>query len=241
MKISHDDWILLSEYLDQELSPQESDRLETRLQSEEALAAALQHLERTRTLIRSAPRFTAPRDFTLTADQVGESRSGGWWRRMDLYTWASAAAALLLVAVLILDYGNLILSPPLTQVAAPARQEEVIAPEVQENLAAGSEEGPAEEERDVVKEMEEPKALDEKTTAEEERDAPQEESAELMAAPSPSPEPEPTQTILPPPPAERPEGEGRDLGRPDLTSLEVLLAVIALGFGAAAVLRRRGQ
>jgi len=62
---------LLSAYLDGELSPSESTRLEARLRSERELVSVLDDLRATRTLLRKLPKRRAPRNFTVTRKMAG--------------------------------------------------------------------------------------------------------------------------------------------------------------------------
>lgn len=62
---------LLSAYLDGELKPADSTRLETRLKTDLELVSALNDLRATRTLLRRLPSRKAPRNFTLTRKMVG--------------------------------------------------------------------------------------------------------------------------------------------------------------------------
>jgi len=85
---------LLSAYLDGQLKPSESARLETRLQTDSQLASVLTDLRATRNLLRKLPARKAPRNFTLTRKMVGQNpplpRAYPWFR------FASALATLLL-------------------------------------------------------------------------------------------------------------------------------------------------
>lgn len=62
---------LLSAYLDGELSPSDSARVELRINSDGELASALDDLRAARTLLRKLPKRRAPRNFTLTRKMVG--------------------------------------------------------------------------------------------------------------------------------------------------------------------------
>lgn len=62
---------LLSSYLDGQLKPSDSARLETRLASDRELRAVLDDLREARTLLRRLPARKAPRNFTLTHKMVG--------------------------------------------------------------------------------------------------------------------------------------------------------------------------
>jgi hypothetical protein len=64
---------LLSSYLDGQLRPSESARLESRLIREPDLRAVLDDLRSTRTLLRKLPTRKAPRNFTLTPKMVGKN------------------------------------------------------------------------------------------------------------------------------------------------------------------------
>ena len=71
--LSRRDLELISALLDGELSSGERAKLETRLQNEPELLSAYQALQRTRGVLRRAPRLAAPRNFTLTAEMVGDA------------------------------------------------------------------------------------------------------------------------------------------------------------------------
>jgi hypothetical protein len=64
---------LLSAYLDGELKPAETLRLEARLKTDPELASALDDLRAARTLLRKLPLRKAPRNFTLTRQMVGQN------------------------------------------------------------------------------------------------------------------------------------------------------------------------
>lgn len=64
---------LLSAYLDGELKPADSARLEARLNTDAELAALLNDLRATRALLRKLPTRKAPRNFTLTRKMVGQN------------------------------------------------------------------------------------------------------------------------------------------------------------------------
>jgi hypothetical protein len=61
----------LSSYLDGQLSPSESARLESRLSSDPELASAFNDLRAARSILRKLPSRKAPRNFTLTRQMVG--------------------------------------------------------------------------------------------------------------------------------------------------------------------------
>ena len=69
--MNHRDVEQLSAYLDGQLNPFDSARLETRLASDLALASALDALRESRSLLRRMPKRRAPRNFLLTPKMVG--------------------------------------------------------------------------------------------------------------------------------------------------------------------------
>jgi hypothetical protein len=62
---------LLSSYLDGQLSPSDSARLETRLSADANLRVVLDDLRASRSLLRKLPKRRAPRSFTLTPQMAG--------------------------------------------------------------------------------------------------------------------------------------------------------------------------
>jgi hypothetical protein len=62
---------LLSSYLDGEIKPSDSTRLEARLQSDPELVSVLNDLRAARSFLRALPQRRAPRNFTLTRKMVG--------------------------------------------------------------------------------------------------------------------------------------------------------------------------
>src|SRR5512143_3674536 len=63
---------LLSSYLDGQLKPSDSARLERRLSSDPDLRSVLDDLRAARGLLRQLPMRKAPRNFTLTPQMVGK-------------------------------------------------------------------------------------------------------------------------------------------------------------------------
>ena len=61
----------LSSYLDGQLSPSESARLESRISSDPELASAFNDIRAARGILRKLPSRKAPRNFTLTRQMVG--------------------------------------------------------------------------------------------------------------------------------------------------------------------------
>ncbi len=89
---------LLSASLDGQLSQAEMTRLEARIQSDPALAAALADLRQARAILRRTPKRHLPRNFTLTPKMAGIRPPVP--RLVPALSWASAVAMLLFVFTL---------------------------------------------------------------------------------------------------------------------------------------------
>jgi anti-sigma factor RsiW len=85
---------LLSSYLDGQLKPSETTRLEARLSSDPDLRAVLDDLRSTRGLLRRLPMRKAPRNFTLTPKMVGKNPPLP--RTYPAFRFVTALASLLL-------------------------------------------------------------------------------------------------------------------------------------------------
>lgn len=101
-RITRREWEDLSAYLDGELSPKESTRLDEKLQVRPDLRLALNELSQTRALLRSQPALRAPRNFVLTPRMVGvrqaPARSFQLFPAMRLATVMAAALLMLVLA-----------------------------------------------------------------------------------------------------------------------------------------------
>ena len=86
---------LLSSYLDGQLSPSDSARLESRLKSDQELASVFNDLRAARSILRKLPARKAPRNFTLTRKMVGVKPPMP--RTYSFFRFSSAFATLLLV------------------------------------------------------------------------------------------------------------------------------------------------
>lgn len=100
-RISNRDLEALSAYLDGEISADQKQALETRFKSENNLLQAYLELRRTRMVLRSAPRVRAPRNFTLTPRMAGVRPTRNW--SFPVLSMASAVAGLLFILVLLGD------------------------------------------------------------------------------------------------------------------------------------------
>ena len=98
--LSSRDWLLLSAYLDDQLSEVEKRQMGERLQSDPECQMALDALKRTSSLLRSLPVRRAPRNFTLSEKSLPRKLIPSF---VGILRFSSAAAALLLVAAFALD------------------------------------------------------------------------------------------------------------------------------------------
>ncbi len=85
----------LSSYLDGQLSPSESARVESRLSSDPKLASAYNDIRAARGILRKLPARKAPRNFTLTRQMVGLKPPLP--RTYSVFRFSSALAAFLLM------------------------------------------------------------------------------------------------------------------------------------------------
>jgi len=103
---------LLSSYLDGQLRPSDSTRLEARLSSDPDLRALLEDLRTARGLLRRLPMRKAPRNFTLTPRMVGKNPPLP--RSYPAFRFVTALASLMLFFALGINF----LAPQMAQ--APA-------------------------------------------------------------------------------------------------------------------------
>lgn len=110
-RISPEDLMALSAYLDGALDPPERSSLERRLATEPLLRAELDSLRDTVNLVKSLPRLKAPRDFTLTPAMLAQMSGGSSvshhpkiirlapFNRWQVASIATLAASILLVFI----------------------------------------------------------------------------------------------------------------------------------------------
>ncbi len=103
---------LLSTYLDGQLKPSDSARLERRLASDPGLRAVLDDLRAARGLLRQLPMRKAPRNFTLTPKMVGKNPPLP--RSYPAFRFVTALASLMLFFTLGLNF----VAPQLAQTPA---------------------------------------------------------------------------------------------------------------------------
>jgi len=133
MKMSSRDWVLLSSYLDGELSPKEIKRIEERLNNEPVLQFALEELQQTKLTLQQTPKLKVPRNFFLTPTMVGMRTRPQPARR---YRLASALMTFMLIGVLVLDFGRTFMSGSM----APAAPKEVMLEAISDSAADALEE-----------------------------------------------------------------------------------------------------
>lgn len=163
-QISDREWRDLSAYLDGQLSPKETARLERTLQERADFRAALEDLKATRMILRSQPRLRAPRNFTLSAEILGvQGQTKPARQPAFTFGFASALASVMLVLVIageLLFSGQPLAAAPLAEevetfqmAAEQAPALELAQPEAPAELRSAPEEMPAVTEA-VVAEME---------------------------------------------------------------------------------------
>ena len=110
-----------SAYLDGQLSPSETRRLEELLQSDPEQRARLDELAATRNLLRSAPRYRAPRNFTISPEMARKYARRSIFPALPVFRFSAALAALSLIAVFVLELSGPFSTPTVMNVAmAPA-------------------------------------------------------------------------------------------------------------------------
>jgi anti-sigma factor RsiW len=97
-QLSPKDWQQISEYLDDQLSPKEKNRLEERIRIRPELREGLEELQHTRVILRSVPKRRAPHNFTLTPEMV---RPRSISRLFPVLSFSSALATVLIVVTLV--------------------------------------------------------------------------------------------------------------------------------------------
>jgi anti-sigma factor RsiW len=128
MKITNRDWVQLSSYLDGELNPKEIKGIEERLDKEPVLQFALEELRQTKETLQQTPKLRVPRNFTLRAEMVGIKTRPQQARGFRL---VSALMSILLMGVLVLDFGRVFMGGAM----APAASKEVMLEALSESAA----------------------------------------------------------------------------------------------------------
>lgn len=115
-------WLLLSRYLDGDLSAEQQKRVEKELRSNTALHQALEQLTHTRCVLRSVPQHKVPRSYTLTAAILKKAER----QKFPQIVWQYSSVAAAVVAVIALA---LQVFSPRAMIASPA--DEAVQPEMQ--------------------------------------------------------------------------------------------------------------
>jgi anti-sigma factor RsiW len=118
MTTSFHDVELISAYLDGQLNPSDSARLESRLQSDENLRTVLDDLREARGILRQLPQRRAPRNFTLTPKMAGIKPPAP--RAYPIFRLATAVATLLFLITFVVNGLSPIAAPRLAAAPAPA-------------------------------------------------------------------------------------------------------------------------
>jgi hypothetical protein len=98
VQLSPKDWQQISEYLDDQLTPKEKNRLEERIRISPELRNGLEELRHTRLILRSVPKRRAPHNFTLTPEMV---RPRSISRLFPVLSFSSGLATILIVVTLV--------------------------------------------------------------------------------------------------------------------------------------------
>jgi anti-sigma factor RsiW len=217
-----DDILLLSAYIDDELTGEERATLEQRLRTDPALRDELESLRTTATLLHDLPSVAPPRSFTLDPQEVQPRRSflasPIFTGSMGLLRFGGVAAALVLaVAVTALVYTGQITgmpeqaaeAPPLPQTTAPASagapesgmmRQGTAAPPAIADAPAGDVPPPEEQAMTLMEEEAEEEAAAEA--------APEEAADEAAAEAAPEEAADEAAAALAPTPAGTPPSEG---------------------------------
>ena len=99
VQLSPKEWQQISEYLDDQLSPKDKNRLEERIRVSPDLRSGLEELRHTRLVLRSVPQRKVPHNFTLTPEMV---RPRSISRLFPVLSFSSALATILMVVTLVL-------------------------------------------------------------------------------------------------------------------------------------------
>ncbi len=93
------DWIMISAYLDNRLSPAEIEKIEIRTKNDPSFKKALEEIAYTRKMLRSLPQKHAPRNFTLSPAKTRAPIRNPWLQPALKYV--SIAAALITVVIFV--------------------------------------------------------------------------------------------------------------------------------------------
>ena len=116
-QLSLKDFENISAYLDGQLSAAEMRRLEAQLKSDPERQAALDEMASTRMLLRSAPRYRAPRNFTLTPEMARQNTRRSLFSALTTFRFSAAMAAISMIAVFALELSGFLTTGRLSNAA----------------------------------------------------------------------------------------------------------------------------
>lgn len=121
-RLNDRDWRLISAYLDAQLSPVETERVEKRIKEDLLFNRSLDEIAYTKRLLSALPQKRAPRNFTLASEKAQKPLRALWLQ--PALSFVSIAATALLVVVFSFNYLG---AGSARQAAAP--QSEMLAAE----------------------------------------------------------------------------------------------------------------
>src|SRR5512146_360896 len=127
-RIAPEDWEILSAYIDGQASAKEQEKLRQKMETDPELQRALEELQRTKMVLRAAPRRRVPHNFTLTPEMLPQRKP--WFRLVPTLSFASAISVILLT--LTFAFSRL---PGLTGVVSMAAQPPAATAAAASNLA----------------------------------------------------------------------------------------------------------
>lgn len=102
--LSEKQWYQLSSYLDGQLNDRERKAIEDQLVSDSQLQHAYTVLKQNRALLQNLPRKRAPRNFTLTAEMVGQKKqTNNRWLLFPALSFASVISLALIILTFVLQ------------------------------------------------------------------------------------------------------------------------------------------
>ncbi|GAP08552.1 hypothetical protein ATHL_03457 [Anaerolinea thermolimosa] len=126
-RLSLRDYEQFSAYLDGQLSPAETRKLEEQLKANPEWRLALDELAATRAVVRRAPHYRAPRNFTLSPEMAHQVARRPILPSLFSFRFSAALAAVALIAVLVLQVlpgggpaSRVAMAPPAMPTQGPA-------------------------------------------------------------------------------------------------------------------------
>lgn len=99
MSITEKEWILISGYLDEKVSPQEILKIESRRVEDPEFDKAIDEMAYTRRLLRALPQRRAPRNFTLAQSTEKSAKPLPHFRLQPALSFISVVSAIALVVI----------------------------------------------------------------------------------------------------------------------------------------------